>query len=316
MPASGPGTPRPLVSAGEQGDQPAISRQCNRLAYRRQFLDDNIWRLELPGPGGKVGSPVLLIASTRADIIPRYSPDGKRIVFISARSGSLEVWVSASDGSGAMQLTSMRAPMTGSPRWSPEGERIVFDSNSEGQFELYVISASGGRPRRMTSHAADDALASYSRDGRWIYFASNRTGAWQIWKMPAEGGEAIQVTRQGGRVPFESPDGKSVYYAKAMHDTSLWKVAVDGGEEKQILESVTWHGFTVVQRGIYFVPKQHSDGNSSLQFLDFAKGTISTIARIEKPLREGLSVSPDERYVLYSQRDQTGSDLMLIENFR
>jgi hypothetical protein len=45
MPASGSGTPRPLVFAGEQGDQPAISRQGNRLAYRRHFLDNNIWRI-------------------------------------------------------------------------------------------------------------------------------------------------------------------------------------------------------------------------------------------------------------------------------
>jgi Tol biopolymer transport system component len=318
MPASGSGTPRPLALVGERGDQPAISRQGNRLAYRRHVLDNNIWRLELHGRNGQAGAPVRLISSTRSDHNPQYSPDGNRVVFLSARSGSLEVWVSAGDGSNAVQLTSMRAPMTGSPRWSPDGERIVFDSNSEGQFEVYVISASGGRPRRMTNNPADDGVASYSRDGRWIYFCSNRTGAWQIWKMPAEGGEALQVTRQGGRLAFESLDGKSVYYAKSLGDTSLWRVPVGSNDERQILESVRWNGFTVTKRGIYFVPKPHPDGSSFIQFFDFATRASSTIAQIEQPFPTsfGMAVSPDERYILYTQTDQAGSDLMLIENFR
>jgi len=170
----------------------------------------------------------------------------------------------------------------------------------------------------MTSNPADDGVASYSRDGRWIYFCSNRTGAWQIWKMPAEGGEAIQVTRQGGRLAFESPDGKSVYYAKSLGDTSLWRVPVGGNDERQILESVQWNGFTVTKRGIYFVPKPHPGGSSFIQFLDFATRASSTIAQIEKPFPTsfGMAVSPDERYILYTQTDQAGSDLMLIENFR
>jgi len=74
--------------------------------------------------------------------------------------------------------------------------------------------------------------------------------------------------------------------------------------------------FTVVQRGIYFIPEQPAGASSSIQFLDFAKGTVRTIMRIEKPLGLGLSVSPDERYILYTQNEQAGSDLMLVENFR
>ena len=62
---------------------------------------------------------------------------------------------------------------------------------------------------------ADDAVASWSRDGKWIYFASNRSGEDQVWKMPADGGEAVRVTRKGGFVAFESPDGQWVYYTKS-----------------------------------------------------------------------------------------------------
>jgi hypothetical protein len=70
------------------------------------------------------------------------------------------------------------------------------------------------QPQCLTTTPADDAVASWSRDGKSIYFASDRSGEWQVWKMPAEGGNAVPLTRRGGYVAFESPDGHSLYYSK------------------------------------------------------------------------------------------------------
>jgi hypothetical protein len=60
----------------------------------------------------------------------------------------------------------------------------------------------------------------------------------------------------------------------------------------------------------------HSDGSSVLQFHNFATGKLTTVAAIHRQIPGGLSVSPDERYVLYTQIDQSGTDLMLVEHFR
>src|SRR6202043_1749203 len=108
-------------------------------------------RLEVPGRNGKATEPVNVVSSTYSEDSPQYSPDGKSIAFVSSRSGSPEIWVCASDGSNAAQLTSLGATTTGSPHWSPDGRRIIFDSNVEGQYEIYIIDASGGHPRRMTN---------------------------------------------------------------------------------------------------------------------------------------------------------------------
>lgn len=215
---AGSGPPQPLLGTSVAGDTPAISHRGDRLAYTRSISDLNIWRLEVPSPNGRAGEPVSLISSTYPDEAPQYSPDGKKIAFASGRSGHSEVWVCASDGSNAVQLTSLQG-FVGSPRWSPDGLRIVFDSNVEGQFQLYMIDAGGGSPRRLTHESADNAVASWSRDGRWIYFVSNRTKEWQVWKMPAEGGEAVQVTKHGGYVAFESLDGNFLYFAKDLGQT-------------------------------------------------------------------------------------------------
>jgi WD40-like Beta Propeller Repeat len=213
-----------------------------------------------------------------------------------------------------VQLTSLGATMAGCPRWSPDGQRIVFDSNSEGRQQLYQIDAGGGRPQRLTNGPAEDAVASYSRDGRWVYFVSDRSGSAEIWKVPATGGQAAQVTRKGGYVAFESPDGAFVYYAKEPFTSTLWRIPVGGGDEVQILKSVIGFGFALANKGIYF-EQPNSNGTSSIQFLSFATNKAVVLATIPRPLSSGLSVSPDEQYLLYTQFDRTGSDLMLVENF-
>lgn len=105
--ASGPGKPQRLAAVGEDGSEAAFSRQAQRLVYTRELLDVNIWRLEVPDPHKAISSPVKLISSTRVDGVPQFSPDGKKVVFNSNRTGSFELWVCDSDGSKAQQLTSL-----------------------------------------------------------------------------------------------------------------------------------------------------------------------------------------------------------------
>ena len=112
---------------GERGGGPAISRQGNRLAYTVTNININIYRLNLPVADAPTGTAVKLIASSRWDSPPQYSPDGNRIAFVSYRSGASEIWTCDSDGSNPVQLTSLGA-QTGPPpmgsRW--EEYRIQF----------------------------------------------------------------------------------------------------------------------------------------------------------------------------------------------
>jgi serine/threonine protein kinase/Tol biopolymer transport system component len=313
--------PRGLEFAPTGANHPAISRQ-GHLAYSEASSDLNIWRAELSSPGHITGPPAPAIVSTWKDVNPQFSPDGKRVVFCSDRSGSLEIWVSNTDGSNAMQLTSMHASVAGSPRWSPDGTRIVFDSTKEGQSELYVINATGGEPRRLTNDPAADGVGSWSRDGRWIYFMSNRGGTRHVWKMPAEGGTAVQVTRHNGHVAFESPDGSFVYFSERAGEGErngmggLWRIPVDGGEETQVLPSVTFLNFAIAKEGIYFIPRADGARRYSIHFFSFSALKSWPVLRLTGEVSNGLSVSPDGRMLLYAQREEPTSDLMLVQSFR
>jgi hypothetical protein len=63
-----------------------------------------------------------------------------------------------------------------------------------------------------------------------------RTGDQQVWKMPAEGGPAVQVTRDGGFAPVESPDGMFIYYTQFLYGTRLGRIPIKGGPPTKVLE--------------------------------------------------------------------------------
>jgi len=310
---------RRLVGTGEYAFNPSIARQGSRLAYVYRKVDRNIWRAAGPNSTAKDSAPVKLIASTRDDIAPQFSPDGKRIVFVSDRTGSREIWVAASDGQNPIQLTNFGGSNTGTPRWSPDNKWIAFDSRPEGNSDIHVISADGGKPRRVTTETSEDVAPSWSRDGRWIYFGSRRSGEWQIWKTPVEGGQALQVTKNGGYEAFESADGKYIYYAKREPAPGIWRVPVEGGEESRIFDQRNYNYWALLESGIVFYNRE-VEPQPAIEFFNFANQRTTQLVRFERTKAPGgppgIAVSPDGQWVLYWQVDQTDNDIMLVENFR
>jgi dipeptidyl aminopeptidase/acylaminoacyl peptidase len=305
------GHPVRQIAAGDEPGDVVVARQGNYLVYTRDTTDWHIWRMRLDA--NKREPPELFISSTRMEHLPKYSPDGRRIAFQSGRTGSQNLWVCNADGSHPVQITAVRDGWAGSPRWSPDGQKIAYDSNVNGNWDIYVMDARGGRPVQLTNATTQEFRPSWSRDGKWIYFCSNRTGQPQVWKIPATGGTALQVTKNTGGVAFESTDGQDLYYTK---NQQLWKMPTRGGNETLVLASMLDNNYAVVKRGIYFLKGTPSDASLRLEFLDFATHAIRNIGTVRGPSGDEIAVSPDERWFLYATTGDSGSELMLIKNFR
>jgi Tol biopolymer transport system component len=309
------GTPQRLAEAGLSPLSPAAALHGGRLAFVVRLSDTNLWRA--PSSGGEA---MAITSSTALDTSPQISPDGQWIAWRSTSSGTNEVWVARSDGSEARQLTQAGGPVTGSPRWSPDGTQIVFESRTAGNADLFVIPLAGGAARPLTSEPSSEVLPSWSPDGTSIYFASDRSGQWQVWRMPASGGAAVQVTREGGFAAFESYDQGWVYYCR-QSSPGIWRVPREGGPEKLVtpeLAANLWGQWALSQTGLFyavFPPK----GQRAIMRQDLATGqtTVSRLLnRLPVQYDSGMGVTRDESLLVWSQLDQAGSDIYVVDHFR
>jgi Tol biopolymer transport system component/DNA-binding winged helix-turn-helix (wHTH) protein len=304
-----------VTAATADATAPAVSRDGKHFAFTKIVYDVNVWQVSADGHGA--AAP--LIDSQMPDTSAQFSPDGKRIVFQSGRSGAPEIWVCESDGGNAVKLTDGRGANLGSPRWSPDGRQIAFEWRPAGRGAIYVMPADGGSPRALVADEYQNQLPAWSHDGRFVYFASTRNGRTEIRKIAVQGGASVQVTRQTGSAPVESPDGKFLYYFRA---PEVWRVALEDGapvgEERRVLaglQAVDWGNWAPSNRGIYYIQRRDGEtGEDRIQYLDFDGSAAKTIYVLRKrPLSGGggLSISPDGKVLLFAQVDQDETDIFV-----
>ncbi len=309
------GAPPERVELAGAAFSPSTVNSRDRLAFVRLAGDRDIYRLR---PGG---SPTPFIQSTFNEVHPQYSPDGRRIAFESDRaSDGMEIWLADADGSNPTRLTRGPGRSQGTPGWSPDGRSIVFDSQAEnGHADVWTIGVDGSGLRQITHDPADDIVPIWSRDGGFIYFNSNRTGRLEVWRAAAGGGEEVQLTHEGGGAPFESVDGRTLYYQRSFGASALLALPTAGGKERTILPCVLTYGYGGAPRGIFHkacvTPGTAVPRGSTLRFWDAATGQDRPVAVLESDIILGLCVSPDGQSILYGGQ-RNASDLMMIENFR
>ena len=303
----------------DSGWRPAVARMGYRLAYQRITHSLNIWELELADPNGasvRKEQHILVPSTSETDQgpSPQISPDGKKLAFMSDRSGTMEIWVSDRDGSNPVQLTAVAG--AGTPRWSPDSQSIAFDASDRTGTKVYKIKIGSAAPQLLTADEYENRCPSWSRDGKWIYFASTRSGPYEVWKIPSDGGVAVQVTKQGGHAALESADGKTVYYAKTAYaNPEIWQVPVEGGEERIVSPQVRpfmWATWTVLDRGILFAGSSGT-GRPWISLYDPARRTITRMGEVDT-VPFWLGASSDGKTAVFDQPGLQQSQIMLIEN--
>ena len=283
----------------------------------------------LPVEGGEAKA---LTHSIAWDMQPRFSPDGKRIAYVSDAGGGDNVWVMSADGSGARAVSTEDFRLLNNPVWHPSGDYVAArkhysGTRSLGSGEIWLYHASGGKGVALNEKPnwqKDLGEPAFSPDGRYVYFSQdttpgrsfeyNKNSHEQIYVVQrldtTDGTIEPFVTGAGGAVrPVPSPDGRLLAFVRrAKGQTTLFvkdlktgeERPVWGGLERDLQEAWAIHG---VYPGFAWLPGAREVvvwAQGKLWRVDVAKGAARDIPfhvedtrEVRKAVRFPTAVAPD-----------------------
>ena len=171
-------------------------------------------------------NPQVVARSRESLLSPHWSPDGKKIAYVSFESGNSAIYVQDIT-TGQRQLVSARPRgINSAPAWSPDGSKLAISLSYSGNPEIYVMDVASRQETRLTKTLSINTEPVWAPDGQSIYFTSDRSGRPQIYQMPASGGGANRISFQGQNnlSADVSYDGKQV--AMVQGNGNVYRIAV------------------------------------------------------------------------------------------
>ena len=156
-------------------------------------------------------SPQTVVSSREPIMSPAWSPDGRRLAYVSFENRRPAIYVQEL-ASGQRDLVASYPGINGSPAFSPDGQRLAMTLSKDGNANIYVLDLMTRQLTQITDHFAIDTEPAWSPDGNDIIFTSDRGGSPQIYRTAAAGGQATRISTEGdynARASY-SPDGKFI----------------------------------------------------------------------------------------------------------
>ena len=180
---------------------------ATRLLYVNEIKDSksvSIYKLMLADSDGK--NEKNLLTSTEPIISPSWSPDGKRVAYVSFETGMAKVFIQ-DISSGKREAVLSKDTQISSPSWSPDGKYLSLTLYQDGNAEIYILRLRDRTLTRMTKQYAIDTESSWSPKGNKILFTSGRSGSPQIYEL-----DLRKLNPKAKRLSFEGS-----YNAKASY---------------------------------------------------------------------------------------------------
>ncbi|MCI0590789.1 MAG: Tol-Pal system beta propeller repeat protein TolB [Gammaproteobacteria bacterium] len=170
-------------------------------------------------------NPQTLLESPQPLISPAWSPDGRRIAYVSFEGKNSTIYVQDVQ-SGSREKVASNPGLNSAPAVSPDGGRLAMTLSKDGNAEIYILHVSSGLLRRVTNDAAIDTEPAWSPDGSQLAFTSDRSGGPQIYEVDLRGGRPERLTFEGPyhARPVYSPDGKHI--AMIHGESGSYRIAV------------------------------------------------------------------------------------------
>jgi eukaryotic-like serine/threonine-protein kinase len=200
------GTATPVgLPAGSYG-QLRLSPDGRRIAIEVQGAATDIWVFEIER------GAFTRLTQDGASVLPLWTPDSRRVTFMSERDGRPVIITRAADGSGVEEVLAIEG--AGPPwSWSSDGLRLAVQCGESGDHLCIVEPAGDRRLRPIVASPFSDWGAAFSPDGLWIAYTSDVSGRYEVYVRPSSGEAGQwQVSTDGGEEPVWSRDGRELVY--------------------------------------------------------------------------------------------------------
>lgn len=173
-------------------------------------------------------------------LTPRFSPDGKRLAYVTFAGGTPRIALFDLDSMSVQQPPAEPGTMSFGPRFSPDGRWLVYSQERGGNTDIWQMDVATGLRRPLVEGPGIDTAPSISPDGKRLAFESDRSGSKQIYVMPMAGGEAERISFGKGKygTPVWSPQGDLIAFTLQKGDSfHIGAMRPDGSGERALTSS-------------------------------------------------------------------------------
>ncbi|MDO5606663.1 MAG: Tol-Pal system beta propeller repeat protein TolB [Paracoccus sp. (in: a-proteobacteria)] len=209
---------------------------------------------------------------------PRFSPDGRMVLYTSFASGLPQIMAMNVATVTPAPLTSDPHAMSFAPRFSPDGRWIAFSREANGNTDIWIMEvANPAFAKPLTLGPAIDTAPSWSPDGQRIVFESDRSGSSQLYVMRADGSGPTRISFGGDGAaygePSWSPRGDRIAFTR--HDAQGAGIGImrpDGSGERMLTTGGRDGGPSWAPNGrvMIFTRIRAEDGQAQLHSVDIA----------------------------------------------
>jgi TolB protein len=172
-------------------------------------------------------------------LLPRWSPDGQKLMFVSYRGGGGPVLYMKELDSGNLKRISARDGLNIGASWAPDGSKLATTLSMDGNPDIYTIDPGGRILERLTNHWGIDVSPSFSPNGKRIAFVSNRSGSPQVYVRDLAKGTEERLTFDGNynTSPVWSSLDKIAYTSMNQGHFDIFSINPDGTQPRQLTDA-------------------------------------------------------------------------------
>jgi len=281
-----------------------INLATGAIAYTRTYERNFIAKIDLSN-----GQTQQISSDASINWLPKLSPDNKKIVYLSTRTGTGQLWMYDKEKKTERQLTQSDSYTLTEPSWSPDSKSVVYTTSIFNNSKLCIVQINSSEIDCVIEDESAKRFPMFSNDNHSVIYTSNKEGIWKGFRYNLETKKLEELPLLNPIKIVESKHSSTLLYARK-GEGSIWEFDPIAKKHRQLIFNMASnhiHSWTQSSQALFYVNERHQ-----LFRFDFKSETKKFITALSKfHFQSGLSISGDESYLITSIEQDYLTEVML-----